>query len=958
MSYSDEIESLNPVVHLPLDETSGTTAADSSGNGNDGTYSAGVVLGEPSLIHTEPAGAAVQIAGGTDNIKVPIQGDLEGATALTVGFTVKMPDPIEALDYLLDFKGPSYGALFFRTQNSGTGDARLYVYPDNTTATTIDYPAGTFVGAGTYDVLVVIDFPSGIARLYVNGRLRQEDAVPTDGVFAFDQAEPFSFGGRTANNSGFQGATFDRIFVTNTAVTPQHVQSLRNASIGETLAERITALSPVAYYKLDETSGTTAADSSGNGNDGTYSGGVTLDQPPLAWSRAESRSASFDGTDAAVELGASFGAALNGASAVSLTAVVQPTAIPAIGKVNYIASTVMDATQVGTGILVDEMARVTLVCRSVGGETAKLISSPENAVKAGATHHIAGVVDYATGDASIYVDGNSVASLSTTFTNPSYTHGAPSASSAIGDYAAGADHHWSGQIDEVSFHAAALTAADAFALAERVVQKTYRDTVSALVPAVDLGMNDSSGPPVDSQGLVTLTGDATEYALTGLADGAVRYAGTDYSAGSLDMSAWDGVTLHAQFKVNTHGSGSTDVILGAGSASYAFRIEGAGGSTYRVIMGSPNTIVEFTLAEGEDITVTGTHDDAGNIEAFVNGQSVGTATGAQSFSVSGKLTLHATPWNEAAADTQDVTIDEAQVFSRVLTPAQISALHYRGTTAAEVLQLAGTAMKAGVPVARLIRAHRQSDGSVIGETTSSAADGSWSIPLAAEEHCYVVAHGEDEEADLVIGDVYEPPPQPELVGVETAALENGNNLTIPLPAGVQDGDLLVLVDAVKNSYRSISAAPAGFTVDSETPAGSSQTGAMFVLSKVASGETGPYTLTLDSAEYQAGALLAIRNVTQPATEGALAESYDAPSVAAASAGLLLGVYMNEDNSGAAAAITPPEGMTLQATQDSSRVELYVLSEVLGEAGDTGVRTASGSGISKMSRLMFYPLAEL
>ena len=78
-------------------------------------------------------------------------------------------------------------------------------------------------------------------------------------------------------------------------------------------------------------------------------------------------------------------------------------------------------------------------------------------------------------------------------------------------------------VDDIAIFDKALTASDAFALAERVVQKTYRDTVSALVPAVDLGMNDSSGPPVDSQGLVTLTGNATEYALTGLADSAVRY---------------------------------------------------------------------------------------------------------------------------------------------------------------------------------------------------------------------------------------------------------------------------------------------------------------------------------------------------------------------------------------------------------------------------------------------------
>ncbi len=46
-------------------------------------------------------------------------------------------------------------------------------------------------------------------------------------------------------------------------------------------ADEVIADSPAAYWKLDETSGTTASDSSGNGNHGTYGSGVTLNQSPL-----------------------------------------------------------------------------------------------------------------------------------------------------------------------------------------------------------------------------------------------------------------------------------------------------------------------------------------------------------------------------------------------------------------------------------------------------------------------------------------------------------------------------------------------------------------------------------------------------------------------------------------------------------------------------------------------------
>lgn len=50
-----------------------------------------------------------------------------------------------------------------------------------------------------------------------------------------------------------------------------------NIARAGTYADKILALNPIAYWKLDETSGTTAYDSSGNHYDGTYYG-VTLDQ--------------------------------------------------------------------------------------------------------------------------------------------------------------------------------------------------------------------------------------------------------------------------------------------------------------------------------------------------------------------------------------------------------------------------------------------------------------------------------------------------------------------------------------------------------------------------------------------------------------------------------------------------------------------------------------------------------
>jgi hypothetical protein len=67
-------------------------------------------------------------------------------------------------------------------------------------------------------------------------------------------------------------------------------------ALGATAAAQTTL---VAHYELNETSGTVAADSSGNGNDGSYTGGVLLGQPGNCPS---STAVEFNGFDAYVDI--------------------------------------------------------------------------------------------------------------------------------------------------------------------------------------------------------------------------------------------------------------------------------------------------------------------------------------------------------------------------------------------------------------------------------------------------------------------------------------------------------------------------------------------------------------------------------------------------------------------------------------------------------------------------------
>lgn len=67
---------------------------------------------------------------------------------------------------------------------------------------------------------------------------------------------------------------------------------------GETFANVVASLSPHLWYRFSETSGTVAADSSGNGHHGRYTGDVTFGAPSLIPSEA---------ANLAVELGANGG---------------------------------------------------------------------------------------------------------------------------------------------------------------------------------------------------------------------------------------------------------------------------------------------------------------------------------------------------------------------------------------------------------------------------------------------------------------------------------------------------------------------------------------------------------------------------------------------------------------------------------------------------------------------------
>lgn len=281
------------VGHWRLDETSGTTTADSSGNGYDGTLSGGVTYQPTGGI----SGGAAQFDGVNGRIDL---GNLDVATGdITLTAWIKADtfntvdpsviakaDGIAEANYYWTLRFPSAAGaqpIQSRIKASGTTDT------NNSTGTV---PTGDWVHVAiTYDQSAT----GSEISYYINGALDSTDPH-TLGAGAMDNnaSVPVAIGNIPTAAGGerpFDGL-IDEVRVYDRALSATEIQEIYLARDGIRYNEaahvpeyfdgnKWAAMIPpwpgvtdglVGHWKLDETSGTTAADSTSNGNDGTLSG--------------------------------------------------------------------------------------------------------------------------------------------------------------------------------------------------------------------------------------------------------------------------------------------------------------------------------------------------------------------------------------------------------------------------------------------------------------------------------------------------------------------------------------------------------------------------------------------------------------------------------------------------------------------------------------------------------------
>lgn len=170
MSYSSEVLADSPIIYLRLNETSGTTATDASGNGNHGTYIGQYVLAQTGLIGSDPSSKSVLFSdsvGTPGKVSIPV---VTLAMTWTIEMVVKpVSGTITSGNQCLFVarSGENFNNAIWVIYEKAS--QRIQVY--GTTSEGIDVFSNVYTTSipsdSTYHVVAVLD--GSAARLYING---------------------------------------------------------------------------------------------------------------------------------------------------------------------------------------------------------------------------------------------------------------------------------------------------------------------------------------------------------------------------------------------------------------------------------------------------------------------------------------------------------------------------------------------------------------------------------------------------------------------------------------------------------------------------------------------------------------------------------------------------------------------------------------------------------------------
>jgi hypothetical protein len=449
----------SPVGRWDLEEGTGTTAYDKSGNANTGTITAGsggYAPGKPGKGYNFDGSSTIINAGsGTSLDNLPANGMTAEAWYYprslgesSVGFILSKNTGLSQNQgwFLLNL-----GTNYLQFVVDGSTDLVVNTSNNSITLNRWNHIAVSWDGNIT---------TASSVHIYVNG-VETSYQTQTNGANRVDDAAS-SF---TIGNDSTQGRTVDGI-----------VDSVRLFNYARTPAQIAWDYNqgkPQAHWKLDDCQGTTANDSSGNsysgtisiGGTGTYTtpGTCTASSASSAWYNGatgkRNYSLAFDGTDDYVSVGDM--TITESASQVSWSVWVKPASLGINKQIFNKARS--DLTQlswaIGTDSSTSSSVKVNISTTTTDPSTYGV--TPSGALSTGAWTHIVAVFDGTqSGNANrlkIYINGIPQ-TLTFSGTIPAATLATTSNATLAASADQGASLFFNGQIDDVSIYKYPLTA--------------------------------------------------------------------------------------------------------------------------------------------------------------------------------------------------------------------------------------------------------------------------------------------------------------------------------------------------------------------------------------------------------------------------------------------------------------------------------------------------------------------
>ncbi len=298
------------VAYWKMDESSGTTAYDQSTNKNDLTLnSASGTLDGKNYAAWNGTGATWLSRGADDN---DFDFDSTDDMTVTMWFKSDSASNPSGIEYLMDKRSASAGYSIY---TDSSGDIIFGIDDDSTwgpedaagDGLTLDYYDGT------WHHLAAVKSGNSSISMYIDGKLTETDASLTANGSLANSATLYIGDSDATNNGDEFNGDIDDVKIYRSALTAGQILVDMNqgkATVFGALSTDGTGpasnsasdafcvpgssdycAAPVGYWMMDENTGTTANDSSGNGNSGTLTSGPVWNQGVLGSSVA------FDGTD-------------------------------------------------------------------------------------------------------------------------------------------------------------------------------------------------------------------------------------------------------------------------------------------------------------------------------------------------------------------------------------------------------------------------------------------------------------------------------------------------------------------------------------------------------------------------------------------------------------------------------------------------------------------------------------